>query len=279
MRRLAEENYALSHNKKDPQHIPLVNKGEKKTMTIALVVITVFFVIASLLTQFNPFQIFLDMHYFWEFIFEDLSPPDFTRAIGLWDGILMTIAMAFAATFVGGILAFAVSFFGSYTTSPSGVLVKIVRGIASFQRNIPNLIWVFILVMAYGIGTTVGFMALVLETFGFLVRAFIETIDEVGGESIEAMDAVGANFFKKLFQCIIPASLPGFISWILYSIEVNIRAATIVGTVGGGGIGLILLGYLKAFRYHTASGVILAVAATVIIVDMLTNLIRKKVLV
>ena len=68
-------------------------------------------------------------------------------------------------------------------------------------------------------------------------------------------------------------------SQILYSIEVNIRAATIVGTVGGGGIDLILLGYLKAFRYHTASGVILAVAGTVIIVDRITNLIRKMVLV
>jgi len=266
--------------KKSSKHgIPLVNKSEKKTMTIALIVIIIFFILATILTKFNPFQIFFDMHYFWDFIFKDLTPPDFSRAIGLWDGILMTIAMAFAATFIGGLLAFSVSFLGSYTTSPSGVLVKIVRGIASFERNIPSLIWVFILVMAYGIGTTVGFMALVLETFGFLVRAFIETIDEVGGESIEAMDAVGANFFKKLSQCVIPASLPGFISWILYSIEVNIRAATIVGTVGGGGIGLILLGYLKAFRYHTASGVILAVAGTVIIVDIITNLIRKMVLV
>lgn len=133
--------------------------------------------------------------------------------------------------------------------------------------------------MAFGIGTTVGLMALTLESTGFLVRAFIETIDEVGNESVEALHAVGANFWQSVFQCIIPASLPGFVSWLLYSLEVNIRASTIVGAVGGGGIGLVLLGYLRLFKYHATFAVIIIVIALVISVDLLTNFMRRKLLV
>ena len=79
-------------------------------------------------------------------------------------------------------------------------------------------------------------------------------------------------------RVIIPASLPGFLSWLLYSLEVNIRSSTLVGAVGGGGIGLVMMGYIKQFRYHSAMGVILLIAGIVILVDMLTNFLRKKVL-
>ena len=70
--------------------------------------------------------------------------------------------------------------------------------------------------------------------------------------------------------------MSGFISWYLYCLEVNIRASTIVGMVGGGGIGMVLLSYLKEFRYNEAAGVILMIAVVVILVDRLTDLLRRK---
>ena len=140
------------------------------------------------------------------------------------------------------------------------------------------MIWTFLLIMSFGIGTVVGTLALLITTSGFLIRSFIETIDEVGGESLEALQAVGAGRLSIITQVILPASLPGFLSWLLYSLEVNIRSSTLVGAVGGGGIGLIMMGYIKQFRYHSAMGVILLVAVIVILVDLLTNFLRKKVL-
>ena len=157
-------------------------------------------------------------------------------------------------------------------------LKKIIRAFASLQRNIPSMIWTFLLIMSFGIGTVVGTLALLITTCGFLIRSFIETIDEVGGESLEALQSVGAGRLSIITQVIIPASLPGFLSWLLYSLEVNIRSSTLVGAVGGGGIGLIMMGYIKQFRYHSAMGVILLVAVIVILVDLLTNYLRKKVL-
>ena len=183
-----------------------------------------------------------------------------------------------SASLIAAILSLVLAFLGANTTSPWKPLKKLIRLLASLGRNIPSMIWTFLLIMAFGIGTVVGVLALLITTCGFLTRSFIEIIDEVGGESLEAMDAVGAGRLTSITQVIIPASLPGFISWLLYSLEVNIRSSTLVGAVGGGGIGLIMMGYIKQFRYHSAMGVILLVAAIVILVDMLTNFLRKKVL-
>lgn len=261
-----------------PKTLPMGIGTEKKQYTIALIIIMLLFTGATWFTKFNPFAILKEQDIFWSFITVDFLPPDILKAKGLWGALLTTMEMALAASFLAACFSFVLAFFGSTTTAPFLWLAKILRGFGSFMRNIPALIWSFILVMAFGIGTSVGLIALFIETFGFLLRAFIETIDEVGNESIEALDAVGANFFQKLAQGIVPAVIPGYISWFLYTIEVNIRSSTIVGMVGGGGVGLVLMSYIKSFKYHVAGAIILAIAVVVILVDIITNWLRKKVL-
>lgn len=197
---------------------------KKKYYTLALILIVVlFFTAATAFTQYNPFEIIKERRVFWNFISQDFWPPDIMRVHGLWEAMLQTIEMALAATFIASCFAFVFAFLGSSLTSPSPWLAKAVRAIGSFMRNIPVLVWSFILVGAFGIGTSVGLIALMIETFGFLLRTYIETIDEAGTETLEAMDATGANFFQKLAQGVIPAVIPGYISWFLYSVEINIR--------------------------------------------------------
>lgn len=259
--------------------LPLSMGTEKRAYTVILVIVILLFTAATAYTRFNPFEILANQNIFWDFITKDFLPPDILKARGLWDALLQTFEIALSSSFIAVCFAFLLAFLGSATTSPFPWLAKIIRSIGSFMRNIPALIWSFILVAAFGIGTTVGLLALVIETMGFLLRAFIETIDEVGSESLEALNALGANYFQKLAQCIIPASIPGYISWFLYCIEVNIRSSTIVGMVGGGGIGLVLMSYIKSFKYHIAGAIILIIAAVVILVDIITNWLRKKVLI
>ena len=107
-------------------------------------------------------------------------------------------------------------------------------------------------------------------------KEFIETMDEISSDCVESLEAVGASFWQRVFNGIWPSCIHGFLSWFLYSMEVNIRASTIVGMVGGGGIGMVLLSYLKSFKYHRAAGIILAIAIMVILVELLTNRLRKK---
>ncbi len=260
------------------ERIAVIPKKEKRAAMAAFFIVAVLFLIATLQTKFQPFEFLVNMENFWLFIFEDLLPPQIADMSTIAEGVLQTVCMAIAASLLSTVVSLALAFLGSNTTAPFRTLKKIIRFIASIQRNIPSMIWTFLLIMAFGIGTVVGALALFITTCGFLIRSFIETIDEVGSESLEGLKSVGAGRLSVITQVIIPASLPGFISWLLYSLEVNIRSSTLVGAVGGGGIGLIMMGYIKQFRYHSAMGVILLIAAIVILVDILTNYLRKKVL-
>ena len=168
--------------------------------------------------------------------------------------------------------------FGSEKVSPFPRAAKLVRGFATFLRNIPALVWAFILFSSLGIGTGVGFVALCITSFAFMVRAFVETMEDVSQDCVKSLQAVGASFPQRVSQAILPSCLSGFLSWFLYCVEVNIRASTIVGMVGGGGVGLTLFSYIKSFRYDIALSIILLIAAMVIVVDQITNKLRKEIL-
>ena len=134
------------------------------------------------------------------------------------------------------------------------------------------------MMFAVGIGTGVGFVALCITSFAFMVRAFVETMEDVSQDCVESLQAVGATFPQRVAQAILPSCLSGFLSWFLYCVEVNIRASTIVGMVGGGGVGLTLFSYIKSFRYDIALTIILLIAAMVIVVDQITGKLRKELL-
>ena len=111
-----------------------------------------------------------------------------------------------------------------------------------------------------------------------MTRAFVETMEDVSNDCVESLETVGATFPQRVYHAILPSCLSGFISWYLYCIEVNIRASTIVGMVGGGGVGLVLFSYIKTFQYNIAFSIILVIALMVILVDQLTNKLRKEIL-
>ncbi len=199
---------------------------------------------------------------FWEFITQDFLPPALPKASripGIFSSILVTLALAMSSTTVAAVLAFFVSLFGSEKVSPFPRAAKAVRGFATFLRNIPALVWAFILFSSLGIGTGVGFVALCITSFAFMVRAFVETMEDVSQDCVESLQAVGASFPQRVSQAILPSCLSGFLSWFLYCVEVNIRASTIVGMVGGGGVGYVISNSLQGYDYGTAGVAILLV--------------------
>lgn len=263
------------------KRIPLIAHDLKRLYTGFLIVALVLFILCSYLTKFNIFSLIANGDAFWAFITEDFLPPALpktSRIPGVLSSILVTLALAMSATTVAAVLAFFVSLFGSEKVSPFPGIAKAVRGFATFLRNIPALVWAFILFSSLGIGTGVGFAALCITSFAFMVRAFVETMEDVSQDSIESLQAVGATFPQRVSQGILPSCLSGFLSWFLYCVEVNIRASTIVGMVGGGGVGLTLFSYIKSFQYDIALSIILLVAAMVIVVDQVTGKLRKEIL-
>ena len=253
--------------------IPLIARDLKRLYTGFIIAAVVLFVVCTLLTGFNPGVLAANSGAFWEFITQDFLPPALPKASripGVLESVVVTLALALSSTTVAAILAFFVSLFPR--------AAKFVRGFATFLRNIPALVWAFILFSSLGIGTGVGFVALCITSFAFLVRAFVETMEDVFQDCVESLLTVGARFPQRVSQAILPSCLSGFLSWFLYSVEVNIRASTIVGMVGGGGVGLTLFSYIKSFQYDVALSIILLIAVMVIAVDQITNKLRKELL-
>jgi phosphonate transport system permease protein len=186
-----------------------------------------------------------------------------------------TVLMAIAATTIAAVFAIGLALAGSRTTRKSWVFGIVVRGIASFFRNFPLVGWAMLLMLSFSQSLLTGYLALVFGSVGFLTRAFLETLDEVGNSPVEALQATGAGYLHLVFQAILPASLPLMVSWLLFMIDTNIRDAILVGFLTGTGIGFAFDLYYKSFNFHAASLVTIVAALTVIVVEIGSTNIRR----
>jgi phosphonate transport system permease protein len=260
------------------EKIRLTSRESLRTSIVFVVVLILLFGLSTGFTRFNLITALFSQGEFWNFIFTDFVPPSMGRLQALLRAVMQTIYMALAATGVSTILALLFSFLGTAAITRSRVVNSLIRTFASILRNIPPLVWAFILVAAFGIGTVVGVLSLIIATTGYLIRFFIEILDEAAEETLEPLLAAGAGMPAIVVQALLPAAMPGFIAWILYCVELNIRSSTILGMVGAGGIGLLLMGYIKQFNYAAASTAIIAVAVIIIGVNLLTNYLRKLIM-
>lgn len=189
-----------------------------------------------------------------------------------------TVLMSIASVVVAAVIAIFFAILGSKVTGINKFMQILVRGIASFFRNIPLVAWAMILLFSFKQSNFTGFLALLLMTIGFLIRAFMEIIEDEAGEAMMALKATGASYFQVIFQAVIPQIVPSLISWILYMIENNVRDATLVGILTGTGIGFIFDMYYKSFRFDAAGMTVLAIIIVVIALETLSNQIRKVIL-
>lgn len=189
-----------------------------------------------------------------------------------------TVLMSVAATTIASAFALMLALVGSRTTRSNSFFSILSRGIASFFRNVPLVAWAMVLMLAFSQSALTGYLALFFGSVGFLTRSFIETIDEVSHNSVEALQATGARYSHIIFQSVLPSSMPQMISWLLYMIETNIRDATLVGILTGTGIGFSFDMYYKRLDYHSASLTVILIVITVILIESLSNKIRRVIL-
>ena len=142
----------------------------------------------------------------------------------------------------------------------------------------PLVAWAMILMLAFSQSSLTGFLALFFGSLGFLVRAFMEALDEVDPGVIEALKATGASYFHVIFRSVVPCSSPQIVSWLLFTIETNIRDATLVGFLTGTGIGFAFDMYYKSFNYHAASLVVIVTVLAVLVLEAISNGVRRVIL-
>jgi len=174
--------------------------------------------------------------------------------------------------------AFPLGFLAAETMSCRPLIYNTFRAIANISRGVSEMVWALLFVATVGLGPFPGVLALMVHSIGALTKFFAEAVDNIHEETISTMMSTGASRIQVIFQGIIPEVLPSFVSYILYYFEHNIRAATVLGIVGAGGIGFELLTSLKLFKYREVSTIVLVILILITIVDKFSSLIRRRVI-
>lgn len=235
---------------------------------------------AMVITQFDVIKGFTSIPKAIEWGFTNFYPnvESLGRLPNIWEKLLETLLISIAAATVAGVLALLFAILGSNTTRVNVFFGTLARGIATLFRNIDVAAWAMILLFSFGQSSLTGYFALFFVSFGFLTRAFMETIDEVSNSSVEALRATGASYFSIIVHSVIPTSLPPMISWLLFMIETNIRSATLVGILTGTGIGFSFDLYYKSLNYNAASLVVITIVLSILSIELISNYVRRVIL-
>jgi len=194
--------------------------------------------------------------------------------------IVETIFIGMMATFFGVILAVPVSFFAArnlMSASPITLAIYyLTRAVLNIIRSIEPLIWAIIFVLVVGLGPFAGILALTVHSIAALGKLYSESIESIDSGPIEAIHATGANWVQTVMFGVVPQIIPPFVSFTIYRWDINIRMSTIIGFVGGGGIGFLLAQYIRLLDYTAAGLAVWFIAVTVAILDFVSAEIRQR---
>lgn len=160
---------------------------------------------------------------------------------------------------------------------PSRAVRSAVRFLLNFNRSIDTLILALILVSAVGLGPLPGVIALAVHSIGALGKLFYEAIETLEPGPVEAMKSVGASPLQVVRWGIWPQFAPHFVSIVLFRFELNVRVSTVLGLVGAGGIGFLLITYMRGAEYAKVTAVIAAIVILVMALDAVSTRLRRDV--
>lgn len=182
---------------------------------------------------------------------------------------------ALVGAVLGAILA---GMTGVQASMPLGtVIYNITRTTLNALRSIEPLIMGIVFVIWVGIGPFAGVLALTLHSIASLGKLYSEQIENIDAGPIEALQATGANQIQTIIYAVVPQIVPPYIAFTLYRWDINVRMSTIIGFVGGGGIGFLLQQQINLLRYRDAGVAVLAIAIVVSILDYASASIRERV--
>ncbi len=190
---------------------------------------------------------------------------------------LETLQMALAGTFLALLVAFPLGFLAARNTTPHRFVYYGVRSALNLVRTIPDLALGLLFVAAVGLGAFAGTLALAIHTATVLAKLLSESVENIDEGVVEAIHATGAGYSQMLSFAVLPQILPDLISFTLYRLETNIRAASVLGLIGAGGIGYLMNTSFRTFQYQEAAAIVLVLIALVMLVDHLSSRLRAMV--
>ena len=202
------------------------------------------------------------------------NPAVIPDAIG---PILETVQMAIVGTLLAVVLAVPLSLLAASNVSPHPYVYQVARFVLNTGRTIPELVLALAFVAAVGLGAFPGTLALALHSVFTLSKVFAEAIETVNPRPVEAVRGVGATSSQTIAYAMLPQALPTMLSYTLLYWESNIRAATVLGLVGAGGIGFKIQIAMRLFQYHDLTTYVILLVVMVTIIDRVSAYLRARI--
>lgn len=204
----------------------------------------------------------------------DFLTPNFSEWQRYLAKMIETVQIAAWGTALAVVVGAPFAILTSSNVCPQWV-VQPVRRLMDFMRAIPEIALALIFVVAVGLGPFAGVMAIFVHNIGIISKLFSEAVEAIDPRPVEGIRATGANTTQEVVFGVIPQVLPLWSSYSLYRFETNVRGAAVLGLIGAGGIGQSLYESMQSFLYGDAAAIIIIIAISVIVIDMISAQIRK----
>ncbi len=209
---------------------------------------------------------------------EMFLPPDWAYMSVAWPEMVVSIQMAWIGTLIGAVLSLPLGFLAAHNVSPRPVSA-LVRLFLDAIRAFPEIVLaVVVFVPIAGLGPFAGALAIGIHSVGTLGKLTAEAIESIDTGPVEAIRSTGGSALQVQRWAVVPQVLPEIIAFWLYRYEVNVRAATVLGVVGAGGIGSLLSQTLSYGRYDKAGTIVIVIVAATLVIDQISGRLRRRVI-
>ncbi|MDJ0973276.1 MAG: phosphonate ABC transporter, permease protein PhnE [Planctomycetota bacterium] len=209
-----------------------------------------------------------------------LTSPDWSITESVIDKVVETVFIALLASSLALPVAFAFSFLGARNVMQGSLLGGLVYFVARFlmnlTRSVEPIIWAIIFVLWVTSGPFSGMLALFVHSVAALAKLYSEAIESIDPGPVEALKATGASPLHVIRYGMVPQVIPPFLSFTVYRWDINVRMATILGFVGGGGIGDMLLPFTQLGAWPKVGTIIVFITIVVWLMDIISSKARER---
>lgn len=213
-------------------------------------------------------------------LFGAIFNPNFEILPSVIVKIIETIYMAFLATIIATPIAFVLCFFTAKNimTHPAAFAVYfLLRTLLNVMRSVEPIVWATIFAVWAGFGPFAGALALMIHSVASLAKQYSELVESAQEGPIEGIRATGANTVQTIWYAIVPQVFIPFIAFTIYRWDINVRMATIIGMVGGGGVGSLYILYSNQSAWHEVGCIVLVIAVVVWMMDNASAFLREAI--
>jgi phosphonate transport system permease protein len=203
-------------------------------------------------------------------------PPDFSGLPDLLRRAAETVAIATLGTSLAALLALPLALMAARPVAPLPALYHPARALLDALRGIDGFVFALIFVAAVGLGPFAGMLGVALHSAGSIAKLWSEALETADPAPLEAALSAGGSRAQAAATVLLPETLPQTASALLYVWEFNIRASTVLGLVGAGGLGQELKNAVDLLDFARVLAILLIIVALVLAADRLSGLLRRQ---